>query len=53
MTLPMIINLGETGLVTTSVPDAQIPLSHDMALVFSLSPFSAVRPRQTSEFLML
>lgn len=35
---------------TTSVPDSQILLPDDMCLVFSSSPFSAVRARKKSEF---
>ena len=38
---------------TTSVPDAQILLLDDMCLNFSLSPFSAVHPHHTCEFLLL
>ena len=38
---------------TTSVPDAQILLSDDMRLFFSSSPFPAVRPHRTCEFLLL
>ena len=38
---------------TTSIPDAQILLSDDMHLDFSSSPFSAVRPHHTCEFLLL
>ena len=38
---------------TTSVSDAQILLSDDMCLVFLSSPFSAVHPHHTCEFLLL
>ena len=37
---------------TITVPHAQILLSDDMCLTFSLSPLLAVRPRHTSEFLL-
>ena len=33
---------------TTSIPDAYILLSDETCLVFSSSPFSAVRPREFS-----
>jgi hypothetical protein len=36
---------------TTSIPDAYLLLSDDTGITFSSSPFSAVRPRQISEFL--
>ena len=36
---------------TTSIPDAYLLLSDDTCITFSSSPFSAVRPRQISEFL--
>jgi hypothetical protein len=37
---------------TTVVPDAQLLLSDDTCLVFSFSPFSAVRPRHAGEFIL-
>jgi hypothetical protein len=44
------LKLGRDWLSLQSVPDAYMLLSNDTCLVFSSSPFSAVRSCDTSEF---